>query len=106
MTVPTDPSEDNSGDAGGPPLWLYDIFSREIFELDSFTFALATPSSFREEYLAALRSHTHTLKGEEFCKEIESKLAQAWDVQYSFRIEHPAPESTPLPSKCRRKPYE
>ncbi|KAH9169163.1 hypothetical protein EDB89DRAFT_1986867 [Lactarius sanguifluus] len=107
--IPTDPSEDNSGDTGGPPLWLYDIFSREIFELDSFTFALATPSSFREEYLAALRSHvsdddctfcmkTHTLKGEEFCKEIESKLAQAWDVQYSFRIEHPASESTPPPS--------
>ncbi|KAH9015130.1 hypothetical protein EDB83DRAFT_2271626 [Lactarius deliciosus] len=111
--IPTNPSEDNSGDAGGPPLWLNDIFSREIFELDSFTFALATPSSFREEYLAALRSHvsdndctfcmkTHTLKGEEFCKEIESKLVQAWDVQYSFRIEHPASESTPPPSVSAR----
>ncbi|KAI9434595.1 hypothetical protein H4582DRAFT_2080604 [Lactarius indigo] len=104
--TPTHISEDNTGDAGRPPLWLRDMFSREIFELDLFTFALATPSSFRDEYLIALRDHvsendctfcmkTHALKGEEFCKEIESKLVQAWDVQYSFRIEHPASESIP-----------
>ena len=69
--------------------------------------------SFHEEYLKALRGHvsekdctfctkTHTLKGEEFCAEIENKLAQAWDVDYSFRIELTTSQSTPPSVSARR----
>ena len=104
------PSEDDSGDVGDPPIWLDGIiFEATIFQLNTFTSPLVTPSIFREEYLKALRHHvsendctfcmkTHTLKGEEFYVEIENQLAQAWDVQYSFRIELPASESTSPPS--------
>lgn len=80
--------EDDGGDL---PIWLDEIFAAKIFQrLNAFTSPLVTPSSFREEYLKALRIHvneddctfcakTHTLKGEEFCAEIENKLEQAWD---------------------------
>jgi hypothetical protein len=80
---------------------VVDIFHQR---LKVFTSPLVTPS-FREEYLKTLRGHvsekdctfcakSHTLKGEEFCAEIENKLAQAWDVKYPFRTEFPASEST------------
>ena len=104
----------SEGDDGDLPIWLDEIFAAKIFQrLNAFTSPLVTPSSFREEYMKALHGHvsekdctfcmkTHTLKGEEFCAEIENELAQAWDVQYSFRIELPASESTPLPSVSAR----
>ena len=69
----------NEGEDGGLPIWLAEIFAAKIFQrLNAFASPLVTPSSFREEYLKALRVHvsekdctfcmkTHTLKGEEFC---------------------------------------
>ena len=95
------------GDDGGLPVWLDEIFSAKIFQrLNAFASPLVTPSSFREEYLKALRGHvsvkdctfcmtTHTMTGEDFCVEIENKLVRAWDVQFSFRIELPASKSPP-----------
>ena len=91
-------------------MWLNEIFAVKKFQrLNTFASPLVTPSSFRGEYLKALRVHvsekdctfcmkTHTLKGEEFCAEIEAKVAQAWDVEYLFSIELPASGSTPPPS--------
>jgi hypothetical protein len=97
-----------------PPIWLDEIISPKIVQRTSrmFTSPLVTPSSFREEYLEALRGHisesdcsfcmkTHTLKGEEFWGEVENQLAQAWEVQYRFRIELPGSESTPPPVSIR-----
>jgi hypothetical protein len=106
---PVDGREVNNGDL---PIWIDEIFKAKgifLFTPNAFKSPLYTPSGFREGYLKALRGHinakdcsfcmkTHTLKGEEFCAEVEKKLAQAWDVQYSFRIELPASESTPPPS--------
>jgi hypothetical protein len=103
----SEPGSPNKGENGNLPIWLNEIFAAKSFQrLNTFTSPLATPSSFREEHLKALRVHigekdctfcmkTHTLKGEEFCAEIEAKLAQAWDVEYTFSIELLAPRSTP-----------
>ena len=95
----------SSEEVGGDPIWLRS-FAWATFQPHVVCASpLVTPSSFREEYLKALRVHvsekdctfcmkTHTLKGEEFCAEIEDKLARAWDVQYSFSIELPASRLT------------
>ena len=96
----------NEGEDGGLPTWLAEIFAANMFQrLNAFASRLVTPSSFRREYLKALGVHvsekdctfcmkTHTLKGEQFCAVIGGKLAQAWDVQYSFSIELPASRVT------------
>ena len=96
----------NESESDSLPMWLNEIFAAKIFQrLNTFASPLVTPSSFREEYSKALRAHvseqdctfcmkTHTLKGEEFCAEIEAKVAQAWDVEYLFSIELPASGST------------
>ncbi len=79
--------------------WLDEVFGI-IVRKKTFTLPLVTPTNFREEYLKALRDHvsktdcsvcpkTHTLKGKEFCEEIESHLTQAWNRPFSFRIEPP-----------------
>jgi hypothetical protein len=106
-------SDRGEGEDGSLPIWLNGIFAAKVFQrLNTFASPLVTPSSFREEYLTALRAHvsdkdctfcmkTHTLKGEEFCAEIDVKLAQAWDVEYLFSIELPASRSTtPNLRKC------
>ncbi|KAH8983524.1 hypothetical protein EDB92DRAFT_1803754, partial [Lactarius akahatsu] len=93
--------EDNHADL---PVWLGLPFASVIMRSPSSPSAAA--SIFREEYTKALQGHisgtdctfcmkTHALKGEEFCAEVGNKVAQAWDAQYSFRIENPASESTP-----------
>ena len=99
----------DEGEGSSLPMWLNEIFAVKKFQrLNTFASPLVTPSSFRGEYLKALRVHvsekdctfcmkTHTLKGEEFCAEIEAKVAQAWDVEYLFSIEFPASGSTPPP---------
>ncbi|KAH8977581.1 hypothetical protein EDB86DRAFT_1109918 [Lactarius hatsudake] len=97
-------TEDNLSDL---PYWIYNAFIMAMMR--SASSPSVTPSIFREEYTKALQGHisetdcifcmkTHALKGDEFYAEVENKLAQAWDVQYSFRIENPASESTPPPS--------
>jgi hypothetical protein len=86
-------------DSGALPDWLDNIFWTKIRKLATFEHPLpfVKPSSFREEYLAALRAHVrnndctfcmkiHALHGEDFCKEIEKKLAQAWDVRCYGRL--------------------
>ena len=81
-------------DGGKLPIW-FDAIAAEIFQRDWFAYPLVKPSRFREKYLRALRNHinrtncsfctvTHTLKGEEFCVEIEKRMTQAWDVACSF----------------------
>ena len=106
---PPCPAEEDSTDL---PFWFGDTIWEKKSQLSSFSSPLVTPSSFREGYLKALRDHvsdddcsfcmkTHTLKGDEFGAEIENRLAQAWDVQYSFRIELPGSESTPPPVSIR-----
>ncbi|KAH9990638.1 hypothetical protein BJV74DRAFT_421225 [Russula compacta] len=76
------------------PSWLHHLFTTQIVELkQSFTNAFIQPSSIREKYLVALRTHTTTIwggpngctfclkthahLGEEYCVELERKLAQA-----------------------------
>ncbi|KAI9457451.1 hypothetical protein BJY52DRAFT_1187287 [Lactarius psammicola] len=91
------------------PSWLRSIIRLKIGQHYNFTSRLDTASSFREEYMKALRGHinekdctfcmkTHALKGEELCVEIENILTQARDVQYSFRIELPVWRFTQQPS--------
>ena len=98
---------------GNLPIWICHMFEAKTYRLDPFLFSLDTPSDFRKKYLTRLRGHvkstgctfcmkTHTLKGEEFCAEVEKKLAQAWDVQYSFRIELPVSGSSPSSVSARR----
>ena len=102
------PSDEDSVDL---PIWLKDVFEAEIIQTDVLMSPPATPSSIRKTYLKALRGHviekdcsfcmkTHALKGEEFCDDLENQLAQAWDVQYSFRIELPESKIPPPPSVC------
>ncbi len=85
------------------PDWLRKIFTEKINQLRTFTSPLVTPTRIREEYLEALRDHvskedcsvcpkTHTLKGKEFCEEIENQLTQAWNTSFSFRTESPDSE--------------
>jgi len=79
------------------PLWLSRVFTEQISELKQvFTNPLIQPSSIRKKYFAALRSHTisrsiydggrkecefcfgvHARQGEEYCIELEGKLALA-----------------------------
>lgn len=91
------------GDNGKLPIW-FNVVAAEIFQRNWFAIPLVKPSRFRERYLKALRNHisqedcsfcmkTHTLKGEEFCVEIENQIAQVWDMDYSFSIEPPESKS-------------
>jgi|SRR6267142_2128821 len=79
------------------PAWLSNLFRGQITELNqTFTNPLLEPSSIRKKYFAALRSHTfkdnwsppkecefcfcvHGRQGEEYCTELEQKLAFARD---------------------------
>lgn len=80
------------------PAWLSNLFRGQITELNqTFTNPLLQPSSIRKKYFAALRSHTfkhenwgspkecefcfyiHGRQGEEYCTELEQKLAFAPD---------------------------
>ena len=82
------------------PLWLSSIFTKEITELkQTYTNPFIQPSTIREKYLTALRSHTippppsswgsskdcefcfgvHARRGEEYCIELEEKLALSRD---------------------------
>ncbi|KAF8262663.1 hypothetical protein EI94DRAFT_1704576 [Lactarius quietus] len=64
------------------PKWIQDAFSQQKQKLqDTFKNPLIKPSSIRGEYLAALISHVHILKGGTFCEELESKLTQALDKE-------------------------
>jgi hypothetical protein len=79
----------NSDNTGCSPSWLISIFKQHLTDLDqAFTKPLPNPSNIREEYLSALQAHitssscisctrVHTLKGDEFCKELETRLLQA-----------------------------
>ena len=92
--TPRYPKQNPPGKDGGElPYWFDDV-AAEIFET-MFACPLAKPSSFHEIYLEALRNHvsednclfcmkTHTLKGEEFCVEIENQMTQAWDKLLIF----------------------
>ncbi|KAH9058208.1 hypothetical protein EDB87DRAFT_1564258 [Lactarius vividus] len=71
------------------PPWLYDLFTREIGELEqAFTRPLIKPSTIRAKYLDALQRHctpdlctfcvkVHVMKGEWYCVRLEYALAQA-----------------------------
>ena len=89
-------------DGGALPGWLENIFAAKSRRLDTFERPLpyVKPSSFRKEYVEALRAHIrenncafcmkiHTLNGESYCTEVEKKLAQAWDIRYVSRDELP-----------------
>ena len=86
--------EDNSQvvrPSAGLPGWLRVMFSQHIQNLhEPFTDPFLKPSSIRGAYFAALTTHInstdchsclkeHALKAETFCRELESKLAQALD---------------------------
>jgi BTB/POZ domain len=79
---------------GYSPIWLQDLFSGLLAQVQGSTYTL-DPSHFRKEYSKALNDHiskrdchvcarVHALKGEEFCLEITDTLAQAQDILYSF----------------------
>ena len=71
------------------PSWLHDLFTREIGELkQAFANPLIKPSSIREKYLVALRSHAspdlctfcvgvHVMNGELYCVRLEEALTYA-----------------------------
>ncbi|KAH9009138.1 hypothetical protein EDB85DRAFT_2283183 [Lactarius pseudohatsudake] len=73
------------------PQWLQDMFSQHIKKLqENFTVPLLKPSGIRGEYISTLNTNVssqncqscsmqHSLKGETFCVELESKLTQALD---------------------------
>jgi hypothetical protein len=96
--TPLSPKQNSPGQGGGElPIW-FDVVAADIFHLNAFAYPLVKPSSFRDKYLKALRHHvsdknclfcmkTHTLKGDEFCVEMENQMTQAWDVEYSFSVE-------------------
>ena len=78
----------------GPPMWLSVVFGESLKQRNTSTFAFKPPN-LRKVYLKALQAHVneddchfctkvHTLKGESFCSEIESMLAQARNIRYSF----------------------
>ena len=74
---------------GCSPPWLTGFFQKRLNELgQAFTNPLPNPSNIRGEYLSALRTHItsdnclsctniHTLRGDEFSKELENRLSQA-----------------------------
>ena len=87
-----------SFDTGYSPPWLTSFFQKHLTQLDqAFTNPLPNPSNIREEYLSALRAHitsdncisctnVHTFKGDEFCKELESRLSQAISKVGDFHL--------------------
>ena len=96
--TPRSPEQNPPGEDGGKLSVWFDAIAAEIFQRNWFTLPLVKPSRFREKYLKALRNHiiqkdcsfctkTHTLKGEEFCVEMENQMTQAWDVACSFLVE-------------------
>ncbi len=97
---PTSSQPEDENSVGCIPDWLDEVFGI-AFRKKTFTSPLVTPTDFREEYyLKALRDHVsktdcsvcpkaHTLKGKEFCEEIENHLTQAWRRPFTFRIEPP-----------------
>jgi hypothetical protein len=94
------------------PRWLSTVFTEQIAELEEETFTkpLIRPSAIRKKYFTALRSHTikprgsspglpatdctfclcvHARAGEEYCIELEGKLARARDKASSaFTVSH------------------
>jgi hypothetical protein len=75
-------------------MWLNMNFGLSLEPGNTSTFAFKPPN-LRKEYLEALQAHVneddchfcmkvHTLRGESFCSEIESMLAQARNIRYSF----------------------
>ncbi|KAN0141615.1 hypothetical protein V8E53_000077 [Lactarius tabidus] len=97
--TPCSPNNENTPGEDGDklPIW-FDVVAAKIFRRNGFTSPLVKPSTFRKAYLEVLREHvrmkdcsfcmkTHTLKGEEFCVEIENQITQVWDMKYSFSIE-------------------
>ena len=79
----------SSSNTGCSPPWLTSFFNQRLTYLgQAFTTPLPNPLNIREEYLSALQAHitsyscisctnVHTLKGDEFCKELENRLSQA-----------------------------
>ncbi|KAF8262667.1 hypothetical protein EI94DRAFT_1687838 [Lactarius quietus] len=77
-------------DAPTLPMWLHSIFSQQIEDLkQDFTRPLISSSIIRGKYLEALRSHAagsgacafclkiHTLKGEDYCVQLEQAITDA-----------------------------
>ena len=74
-----------------PPTWLRQLLSQcntvSHGKTNLFTHPLTTPSSIREKYLTAIKTHpdcnfclwVHTTMGPTFCADLESRLAQAQD---------------------------
>ena len=90
----TRPSVDEANkDEPTLPSWLHVLLSQQIGKLrQSFTNALVKPSSIREEYLTALKSHTvqndcifclkmHTQQGENYCGELYERLTKARTIR-------------------------
>ena len=90
------------------PSWLHGFLSQQIGELrKSFTNALINPSSIREGYLTALRSHAvqndctlclkvHAQEGDKYCGELYERLMEARTIrvqqslQSSFSLNLPS----------------
>ena len=83
--------QEPSGQMGGPQSvptrWQYDFFTSQAVELgDGFTREISSPLYIIEEYIAALKNHTHSscstcvrvhVEVHTFCKELEDELGQA-----------------------------
>jgi BTB/POZ domain len=67
------------------PRWLSEFFSRKKDEMRVFTQPISDPSSIREGYLEALKTHTgcyfclrvHATEGQKYLEELENRLSQA-----------------------------
>lgn len=87
-------NEANSASRSGQPVlagWLHNFISQNIRELQkSYTRPLLEQSSFRKQYLTALKTHIrvtnclfcsrqHVMEGESFWEQLQSKVTQARD---------------------------
>ncbi|KAN0127780.1 hypothetical protein V8E53_014393 [Lactarius tabidus] len=107
--TPRSPEQKQPGEDGGElPIW-FDAIADDIFQRLGLAFPLVKLSGFREVYLEALWDHVsendctfcmkvHTMKGEEFCAEIEKQITQVWNMKYLFSIEAPESKCVSPPS--------
>ena len=90
--MPLPPKSSRTKPAPALPTWLRQVLSPGNSNL--FTRPLTTPSSIREKYLTAIKSHpdcnfclwAHATKGSTFCVDLESRLAQALDKVHAFLL--------------------
>src|SRR5207302_9840439 len=90
-----------------PPTWLRQLLSQgntvSHGKSNLFTHPLITPSSIREKYLTAIKTHpdcnfclwVHTTMGAAFCADLESRMTHAQDVVRALFLYFSVPDDSP-----------